>query len=43
MRYLEELTSLVGKGHAVDIVFFNFAKAFDKVSHLRLLAKCEGL
>ena len=43
LEYLEELTSLVDKGHAVDLVYLDFAKAFEKVSHLRLLAKCESL
>ena len=37
------MTSLVDKGHAVDLVNLDFAKAFEKVLHLRLLAKCEGL
>ena len=43
LEYLEKLTSLVDQGHAVDIVYLDFAKAFDKVPHQRLLAKCEGL
>ena len=43
LEYLEELTSLIDQGHSVDIVYLDFAKAFDKVPHLRLLKKCEGL
>ena len=43
LEYLEELTRLVDQGHAVDIVYLDFAKAFDKVPHKRLLMKCEGL
>ena len=43
LEYLEELTTLVDQGHAVDIVYLDFAKAFDKVPHKRLLLKCEGL
>ena len=37
LEYLEELSSLVDKGHAVDIVYLDFSKAFDKVPHQRLL------
>ena len=43
LEYLEELTRLVDAGHAVDIVYVDFAKAFDKVPHMRLIRKCEGL
>ena len=43
LEYLEELTSLVDEGPAVEIVYLDFAKAFDKVPHLRLMKKCEGL
>ena len=41
-EYLEELTKLVDQGHSVDIVYLDFAKAFDKVPHLRLIQKCKG-
>ena len=43
LEYLETLTRLVDEGHSVDIVYLDFAKAFDKVPTRRLLAKCEGL
>ena len=43
LEYLEDLTKLVDQGHSVDIVYLDFAKAFDKVPHVRLLKKCEGL
>ena len=43
LEYLEELTRLVDQGHAVDIVYLDFAKAFDKVPHIRLIMKCQGL
>ena len=43
LEYLEELTKLVDQGHSVDIVYLDFAKAFDKVPHIRLVKKCEGL
>ena len=29
------------EGHTVDIIFCNFAKAFDKVPEMRLLEKLE--
>ena len=43
LEYLEELTKLMDDGKAVDIVYLDFAKAFDKVPIRRLLAKCAGL
>ena len=43
LEYLEKLTKLVDEGHSVDIVYLDFAKAFDKVPIRRLLGKCEGL
>ena len=41
--YMETLTRLMDQGHAVDVLYLDFAKAFDKVPHQRLLAKCKGL
>ena len=29
--------------HGVDVLYLDFAKAFDKVPHRRLLQKCRGL
>ena len=43
LAYMETLTKLVDDGHAVDVLYLDFAKAFDKVPHSRLLAKCRGL
>ena len=43
LEYLEELTSLADRVHAMDIVYLDFAKAFDKVPHRRLLARYNGL
>ena len=43
LEYLDELTKLVDQGHSVDIVYLDFANAFDKVPHSRLLQKCKGL
>ena len=37
LEYLETLTKLVDEGHSIDIIYCDFAKAFDKVPHQRLL------
>ena len=42
LEYLEVLTRLVDEGHSVDIVYLDFAKAFDKVPHKRLLVKLHA-
>ena len=38
LEYLETLSKLIDEGHAVDVVYLDFAKAFDKVPHARLSA-----
>ena len=43
IEYLDTLTKLVDEGHSIDVVYLDFAKAFDKVPHQRLLLKLEGL
>ena len=43
LEYLEEMTKLVDEGHNVDVLYLDFAKAFDKVAHSRLMAKCRSL
>ena len=43
LEYLEEMTRLVDEGHNVDVIYLDFAKAFDKVAHSRLMAKCRAL
>ena len=42
IEYLDTLTKLVDEGHCVDIVYLDFAKAFDKVPHQRLLRKLHA-
>ena len=42
LEYLEVLTKLVDEGHSVDVVYLDFAKAFDKVPHRRLLQKMKA-
>ena len=41
--YLETLTRLINEGHCVDVLYLDFAKAFDKVPHGKLMDKCRGL
>ena len=36
LDYLEKLTDLIDQGQCVDIIYLDFAKAFDKVPHARL-------
>ena len=43
LEYLEEVTKLLDSGKSVDIVYLDFAKAFDKVPIRRLISKCKGL
>ena len=40
--YLNTLTKLVDQGYDVDVIYLDFAKAFDKVPHQRLLLKLEA-
>ena len=39
LEFLEDVTSMIDDGDPVDVVYLDFQKAFDKVSHRRLLAK----
>ena len=43
LEFLEDVTRSVDDDIAVDVVFLDFQKAFDKVPHKRLLLKLEGL
>jgi hypothetical protein len=43
LEFLETLTSIVDAGEAVDVIFLDFAKAFDKVPHRRLINQLRGL
>ena len=42
LEYLNTLTKLVDEGHNIDVLYLDFAKAFDKVPHQRLLRKLEA-
>src|SRR5215813_148701 len=39
LEFFEEVTSMLDNGNAVDILYLDFAKAFDKVPHQRLIKK----
>jgi hypothetical protein len=40
--FLDELTKVVDSGKAADVFYLDFAKAFDKVAHRRLIIKVEA-
>ena len=43
LEHLETLTKNVDSGNAVDVLYLDFSKAFDRLPHQRLLKKLEGL
>ncbi len=42
MDFFDEVTDLLDRGEPVDAINLDFAKAFDKVSHKRLLQKLRN-
>ena len=42
LEFMEVVTSIVDKGHPVDIAYLDFSKAFDKVPWKRLLKKVKS-
>ena len=42
LHCMEEVTSILDEGDCVDILYLDFAKAFDKVQHQRLIQKMEA-
>ena len=42
LETLDIITDAVNRGKSVDLVLLDFAKAFDKVSHEKLLLKLEA-
>lgn len=42
LEFLENITKEIDNENCVDVIYLDFAKAFDKVPHKRLLSKLEG-
>ena len=42
LDFFEVVTKMLDEGEAVDLIYLDFAKAFDKVPHCRLLKKLEA-
>ena len=42
LEFMEEVTEAIDRGEEVDVIYLDFAKAFDKVPHKRLLSKLKG-
>ncbi len=42
LEALDVWTKLLDEGNTVDVIYLDFAKAFDKVPHKRLIIKCEA-
>jgi len=42
LEFLEYVTNAVDCGEAIDVIYLDFQKAFDKVPHVRLLKKLEA-
>ncbi len=36
------MTRMIDEGHTVDVIYLDFAKAFDSVNHRLLLAKMKS-
>ena len=42
MECMDIWTDIINNGGYLDVKYMDFAKAFDKVAHQRLLSKMEG-
>ena len=43
MRYYDSILTLLEEGHAVDAIYLDFSKVFDKVDHVTLQKKLESV
>ena len=41
LEVLEDWSEALEKGETIDVIYLDFSKAFDKVSHTRLIHKLE--
>ena len=41
ITFMDKLTRIIDNGNAADVFYLDFAKAFDKVPHTKLLAKMK--
>ena len=42
LEFFEEITRIIDEGHSIDILYLDFARAFDKVPHARLMQKVQA-
>ncbi|CAF0777708.1 unnamed protein product [Brachionus calyciflorus] len=42
LEFMDKVTNYLDKGYLIDIIYTDFSKAFDKVSHVKLLAKLKS-
>ena len=42
LEFMEEVSEAIDRGEKVDVIYLDFAKAFDKVPHKKLLSKLKG-
>ena len=41
LEYVDKISYLLDKGHSVDVAYYDFAKAFNSVSHSKLAERLE--